>query len=45
MYEIRKLLTKMVPDVTSHHFTPQRPRRHITLYLTGSWRNLILAKH
>ena len=35
----------MVPDVFSVHYGPQRPRRHITFYMTGSWKNLIQAKH
>jgi len=45
MYEIKKQLSRMVPEVVALHFLPQRPRRHITLFLTGSWKSLIEAKH
>mmetsp|Transcript_27797 Transcript_27797/g.37134 ORF Transcript_27797/g.37134 Transcript_27797/m.37134 type:complete len:426 (-) Transcript_27797:2516-3793(-) len=45
IYEIKQQLSKQVPDIFPQHFAPQRPRRHITVYLTGSWKSLILAKH
>ena len=43
--EIKRMLLSKAPDVVATHFTPQRPRRHITIFMTGSWKNLLEAKN
>ena len=42
--EIKEHLYNTNPQVVAYHFIPSYPRKHITMFMTGSWKNLLQAK-